>query len=56
MIRFLLRQVGLEIVYKSNFGTHTHRYGVIDRIMMRPVHRDMSIAPPWAARHIVRIT
>lgn len=55
MIRFVLRQFGFTICYKSNFGTHTYRYGILDRMMMRPIHRDMSVAPPWATRHIVRL-
>lgn len=24
------------------------RYDGIDRAMMRPIHKDMSVAPPWA--------
>lgn len=24
------------------------RYDSIDRVMMRPIHKDMSVAPPWA--------
>jgi hypothetical protein len=55
MLRFLLRQVGIGIEYRSNFGTHLYRYGVLDRITMRPIHREMSVAPPWATRHFVRI-
>lgn len=55
MLRFLLRQVGIGIEYRSNFGTHLYRYDILDRITMRPIHREMSVAPPWATRHFVRI-
>lgn len=26
------------------------RYDAVDRAMTRPIHRDMSVAPPWAKR------
>lgn len=55
MLRFLLRQIGFRIEYRSNFGSHTHRYGALDYMTMRPIHRQMSVAPPWAQRHFVRI-
>lgn len=54
MIRRLLRLLGYRIEYVSDFGVHSHRYGGIDAHMGRPIHKDMSVAPPWAKLRIVR--
>ncbi len=54
----LLRQVlalfGYQLIYVCEWGTYTHRYDDIDGTMSRPVHRHMSVAPPWAKARIVR--
>jgi len=54
MIRKLLSLFGLQIRYQSEFGTHTHRYDSIDMQMQRPIHREMTVAPPWAKMRISR--
>ena len=53
-VRKLLGLAGLEIQYVCEWGVYTHRYDSIDRHMGRPIHKDMSVAPPWAKLKIVR--
>ncbi|SPA44649.1 hypothetical protein [Cupriavidus taiwanensis] len=48
MIRNILRQFGYRVVYVSEWGEHDSRYDGIDRAMGRPIHKGMSVAPPWA--------
>ena len=54
MIRKILALFGLRVVYVSDWGTHSHRYDSIDRHMGRPIHKDMTVAPPWATLRIER--
>jgi hypothetical protein len=54
MIRRLLRLLGYRIEYVSEWGVHSHRYDGADSWMGRPIHPDMSVAPPWAKRRIVK--
>ena len=54
MIRWMLGIFGYRIVYVSEFGTHDTRYDSLDAMMGRPVHENMSVAPPWAGMRIVR--
>lgn len=55
MFRRLLSWFGYRVVYVSEYGTHDYRYDGIDRTMCRPIHPDMSIAPPWSQMRIVKI-
>lgn len=48
MSRWLLGLIGLRIVYVCEWGEFSHRYDSIDRAMARPIHENMSVAPPWA--------
>lgn len=52
-MRRLLRLFGFKIVYVCEFGEFDCRYDSLDRMMGRPIHTDMSVAPPWAKRKIV---
>lgn len=56
MMRRALRLLGFEIVYVCDWGEYTHRYDDIDRMSTRPIHRNMSVAPPWAKMKIRKIT
>lgn len=56
MTRRLLALLGLRIVYVCEWGTYDHRYDGIDHTMSRPIHKDMSVAPPWAKLRIVAAT
>ena len=56
MIRRLLKAIGLQIVYVCEWGTYTRRYDGIDYTMQRPIHSDMSVAPPWAKLRIKKAT
>ncbi len=56
MMAWMLRLFGLKIVYVCDWGTYESRYGSIDRMMTRPIHEDMSTAPPWAKMRIVKRT
>ena len=48
MIRWMLRLVGLRIVYVCEWGVYSHRYDATDHAMGRPIHGGMAVAPPWA--------
>jgi hypothetical protein len=54
LIRRLLSTLGFRIEYVCSWGVYTHRYDAIDFAMGRPIHKDMSVAPPWAKRRIVK--
>lgn len=53
-MRRLLAILGLRVEYVCDWGTYAHRYDGIDRMMGRPIHPRMGVAPPWARRQIVR--
>lgn len=48
------RRSGLFVTDESDpiFGARawTARYDAVDYMAMRPIHRNMSVAPPWAKR------
>ena len=50
----ILKFFGLRRVYVCEWGEFNARYDAIDRHMGRPIHKDMSVAPPWAKTMIVR--
>jgi hypothetical protein len=54
MFRWLVGLFGYRIIYVSEFGTHDSRYDSVDYMMGRPIHKDMSVAPPWAKMKLVR--
>jgi hypothetical protein len=54
MIKKILALLGLRVVYTSDWGTRLRRYDSIDRHMGRPIHKGMSVAPPWARLRIER--
>ena len=54
-MRRLLKWLGYRIEYVSEWGTKSHRYDTVDVQAMRPIHPNMSVAPPWAKRKIVKI-
>ncbi|GGC90791.1 hypothetical protein GCM10010994_55730 [Chelatococcus reniformis] len=56
MMRWLLGLFGYRIEYGCDWGFYEHRYDAIDFHIGRPIHRDMSVAPPWAKARIVRAT
>ncbi len=45
---WLMNLLGYKVSYVCDWGQYTHRYDDIDRIMTRPIHRNMSVAPPCA--------
>jgi hypothetical protein len=50
----LLALFGLRIIYVCEWGAYSHRYDSIDLQMQRPIHRAMSVAPPWARMKLTR--
>jgi len=52
MLTRLLNWLGREIVYVCKWGTYSHRYNSLDAAMGRPVHPEMSVAPPWVKMRI----
>lgn len=55
MMRRLLNLFGYRIVYVCAWGEYDHCYDGVDYAMSRPIHRDMSVAPPWAKRTIRKV-
>lgn len=55
MIRKILNFFGYEIVYVCTWGIYYHRYDSLDFKALRPVHPDMSVAPPWARLKIIKL-
>lgn len=55
MFRRLLRRLGYEIVYVHKLGVYEDRYDSADWNCQRPIHKDMSVAPPSAKMRIRRI-
>jgi hypothetical protein len=54
MIRSILEFLGFQITYVHRWGTWTHCYSAVDFAMDRPIHRNMSVAPPGAKMVISR--
>lgn len=60
LVRWVAYRLGWTPLYwtedKDEFKdlVWTHRYDDIDGVMMRPIHPQMSVAPPWAKLHWVR--
>ncbi len=54
LVAWFARKLGFHVVYVCGWGVFEHRYDSLDRQMHRPIHRDMSTAPPWAKMRIVR--
>lgn len=45
---------GWEVYYACGWGEYEARYDSLDRLMGRPIHPGMSVAPPWAVRKVRR--
>jgi hypothetical protein len=58
MLRLLptswLRKLGYTVAYECEWGSWDSQYDAIDHHMSRPIHKDMSVAPPWAKRVITK--
>ena len=62
MIRKILHFFGLRILYVSGQQDiedgykemYSHRYDSIDHMSGRPIHKNMSVAPPWYKLRIVK--
>ena len=48
--RWIAKKFGYSIAYVCKWGVWEGRYDSIDNMMMRPIHENMSVAPPWARR------
>lgn len=55
MIDKILGFFGYKTEYYCEWGIYSHRYDGIDFTMSRPIHKQMSVAPPWAKSRIVKI-
>lgn len=55
-MRRLLKWLGFEIVYIHRWGEWKHCYSGLDYAMGRPIHRNMSVAPPGAKMVVRQIT
>jgi hypothetical protein len=56
MFKWLVGFFGYKIIYVSSWGEHGSRYDSTDRMMGRPIHKDMAVAPPWAKMKFVKCT
>ena len=54
-MRTVLSWFGYRIVYVCPWGVYDYRYDGIDAHAGRPIHRKMSVAPPWAKMKMVRL-
>ena len=54
LIRRLLARLGYRIEYVCDWGVYEYRYDGADAWMSRPIHPQMSVAPPWARLRIAR--
>ena len=54
MFWFILNLFGYKVIYFCEWGVYPHRYDSIDNQSMRPIHENMSVAPPWAEMKIVK--
>ena len=54
IINFFLGLFNKKIVFVCAWGTYKHRYDSIDLAAMRPIHENMSVAPPWARMKIIQ--
>lgn len=55
-MNFLLKWLGLKIVYVCDWGTYHSRYDGCDYHFGRPIHKDMGTAPPWAKLKVRQIS
>lgn len=55
MIRKILGLFGYEIVYVHEWGEWKTCYSQADHAMSRPVHKNMSVAPPGSRMEIRKI-
>jgi hypothetical protein len=56
MIEWLLKKLGYRVTYVCEWGEYRHRYDYLDHAQTRPIHKDMSVAPPWAKMKVTRIS
>ena len=54
MLRKIFKLFGYKIEYECDWGIYSYRYDGVDFTAGRPIHKDMSVAPPWAKRRIVK--
>lgn len=54
MLKHLAGWFGYEVRFVCEWGTFIHRYDSIDLAMQRPIHPQMSVAPPWAKRRFIK--
>jgi hypothetical protein len=55
-MRWFFALFGYRILYRCEWGEYEYRYDVIDRQMGRPIHKDMSVAPPWAKAVLMKMS
>ena len=55
MISLILRLFNYKIIYINNHIEYNKRYDSVDEIVGRPIHSEMSVAPPWSKMKIVKI-
>lgn len=55
MIARILKFFGYKVIYLANNREYTRRYDSIDLMMCRPIHYEMTVAPPNAKIKIVKI-
>lgn len=54
MIRRILGVFGYKIVYECEWGSYSQRYDASDAYFGRHIHKNMTVAPPWAKSKIVK--
>lgn len=54
MITKILKLFGYKTMYVCGWGVYSYKYDAVDYWMTRPIHKNMSVAPPWAKMIIVK--
>lgn len=55
MINTILKIFNYKVVYICSWGIYESRYSTIDYWAQRPIHPDVSVAPPWAAFKLIKL-
>lgn len=55
LFKWLLDKFGYRLEFYCEWGVWDSCYDSVDFMMHRPIHKGMSVAPPWAKMRIVKV-
>lgn len=56
ILNAVLRWFCYRVAYVCEWGVYDRRYDSLDYMMVRPIHKCMGCAPPWAKRKILPLS